>query len=479
MHIVSLDIANIMRISAAYISAEGEAVVTIGGKNGHGKSSCLDAVAMALGGKKLCPPEPLRRGERHGHVTVDLGAYRITRRFWRNEDETLESSLQVDSPDGAAYRSPQTLLDKLVSDLTFDPLAFLDLAPKDQREYVRKLVGLDFKALDIQRAAALEAARECETVLKVAEHDVKAGEYYPDAPDAPVDAAALLARLADAETCDRAAVEADRAVDAKRRAYQATLEAITRNDQAIATLEQQLQAARVLAVSLAETKLREEAEGQQLRQAAVAARAAVPDTSLLRDQLAAANTINAQVQANRRHAALLVARDEAKAELAHVRTRIAGIDAEKQQQLAAAPFPVPGLSFSADGLLFEGLPFEQASYAQQLRVAVAMGLASHPTLKVLLIKHGNALDRDSFRLLSEMAAAAGAQIWVERVAESADGVSVFLEDGAVKLRASRPASTTVRICAECGVEWSGTLRMCSCDAPPVIETTGAREVARG
>lgn len=479
MHIISLDIANIMRISTAFIAAEGESVVTVGGKNGHGKSSCLGAIAMALGGKKLCPPEPLRRGEHHGHVTVDLGPYVITRRFWRNEDDTLESSLQVQSPDGAAYKSPQTLLDKLVSDLTFDPLAFLDLPPKDQREYVRKFVGLDFRALDAQRAAALEAARECETVLKIADHDVKAGEFYADAPDAPVDIDALLAGLAAAETAERAASDADRAVDAKRRAYQATLEALTRNDQAIAALEQQLQAARALGVTLAETKVREEAEGQSLRQAAVAARAVVPDTSVLRAQLAQATTINARVQANRRHAALLDARDQAREELTQVRTRIAAIDADKQRHLAAAAFPVPGLSFSDDGLMFDGLPFEQASYAQQLRTAVAMGLASHPTLKVLLIRHGNALDRASLALLGEMAAAAGAQVWIEKVAETGEGVSVFLEDGAVTLAAGRPASGPVRICSECGVEWSGTLRACSCDAPAVVETTGTREVARG
>jgi DNA repair exonuclease SbcCD ATPase subunit len=468
MHILTLQIENIKRVSAAFITANGESVVTIGGKNGHGKSSCIDSIAMALGGKKLCPPEPLRRGEASGHITLDLGAYIITRRFWRSDDsDAVQSSLVVTSPDGASYKSPQALLDKLVSDLTFDPLAFLDLQPAGQREYVRKLVGLDFKALDAQRAAALEAARECETVLKVAEHDVKAGEYYEGAPTTPVDVAALLAEMEGAEAFERAAVEAERAIDSKRAAYQVTLRAITENDKQIALLEQQLDAARAHGVALAATKVREEEDGQELRRVAASARAAVPDTALLRARLSEANAINARVQANARHAALLEARDAARADLKDARGRIAGIDAAKQQQLAAAAFPVPGLSFSDEGLMFDGLPFEQASYAQQLRVAVAMGLASNPTLKVLLIKHGNALDQQSLQLLTAMAEEAGAQVWIERVAESPDGVSVFIEHGALVTTPEATAAPT-RVCVECGVEWQGSLRQCTCDAPAAV-----------
>lgn len=464
MNIVSLDVSNIMRISAAFITAEDAPVVIIGGKNGHGKSSCLDAIAMAIGGKKLCPPEPLRRGKAEGHVTVNLGAYLVTRRFWRTAADEIASSLTVSSPEGAEFRSPQALLDKLVTDLTFDPLAFLDLAPKDQREYVRKFVGLDFKALDAQRSAALEAVRECETVLKVAEHDVKAGEYYEGAPTDLVDADALLAALAEAEALERAAVDAEQAVEKKRTEVASVADTIARQQEAIAALKQQI-ADREAMIAEAEQRQKDiVAAGKQARADADAARARVPDTSVIRQQLAEANTVNARVQANRRHAALLDARDSAKADVAEARARIATIDAEKQRQLNAAAFPVPGLSFGDDGLMYDGLPFEQASYAQQLRVAVAMGLASNPELKVLLIKHGNALDSDSLRLLTDLAAERGAQVWLERVAESKDGVSVLIEDGRVVAVDGEPAAA--QVCSGCGVEYVGG-RACACAAEQV------------
>lgn len=449
MKILSLDVENIKRVSAAFITTNGDdPLVQVTGKNGAGKSSVMDAIAMALGGKKLCPAEPLRRGQNSGHVSVDLGPYIITRRFWRREVidcdaahahtpecashfEGVDSSLSVKSPDGADYKSPQSLLDKLVSDLTFDPLGFLELQPKDQRELVRRFTGLDFTMLDGQRKTALQQLSEAETVLKLAQRDADAGEHYPAAPATAVDVQNLLDRLANAETLQAAAATAEKEVEAKRRAFETTKAAIASAEQTIEELETQLTSARSLLVQLESTRTKELAAGQAARVAWDTAKSAVPDTTKLREDLASANTVNAQVAANVRHAAILAAKQEALTHVATAKDQIAAIDARKLDALSKAAFPVPGLGFSDDGLTFEGLPFEQASYAQQLRVAVAMGLAQNPKLKVLLIRHGNALDQTSLQLLAQLATEHGAQVWLERVAEAADGVSVFIEEGRV------------------------------------------------
>jgi len=426
MKILSLEAANILRLSAAYVTVgDDQPIVTVSGQNGHGKTSLLTSIAMALGGKKLCPPEPLKRGKDRGHVTVDLGSYKITRRFWRGDvakDYEIHSSLEVTSPDGATFKSPQALLDRLVSDLTFDPLAFLDLAPAAQREYVRKFVGLDFATLDQARREAMAQASTAAAVLKMADRDVAGGDRYPGAPGQPVDVAQLLEQLAEAERLTVVAEAAERLLD-KRRTTVLNLDTEIR--QAQKSIE-------VLNAELLELHgLRADAvtAGLADRGASDAARAAVPDTAALRAQLAAASEINAQVAANVRFAAVLESRDEAQAAVDLAKRSIVAIDFKKQTALESAAFPVPGLAFSDDGLTFDGLPFEQASYAQQLRVAVAMGLATNPELKVLLIKHGNALDAKSLALLTDLAEQAGAQVWLERVAETPDGVSIFIQDG--------------------------------------------------
>ena len=99
--------------------------------------------------------------------------------------------------------------------------------------------------------------------------------------------------------------------------------------------------------------------------------------------------------------------------------------------LAAASFPVAGLSFGEEGLLYQDRPLEQASSAEQLRVSVAMGLALNPQLKVLLIRDGSLLDGDSMRTIAEMAEAAEAQVWIERVGDG-DPAAIVIEDGSVR-----------------------------------------------
>lgn len=448
MNIVSLDIENIKRLSAVFITTDGEPVIQVTGKNMAGKSSVLDAIAMALGGKRLCPAEPLRRGQNTGHIEVNLGDYIVTRRFWRkriidcviDHEHTdqceifygdLESSLSVKSPDNADYGSPQKLLDKLVSDLTFDPLGFLELQPKDQRAMVQRLVGLDFTDLDERRKGVQARVTEATGIVKRAERDLAEAEHYPDAPTVAIDIADLLQQLANAEQFEKVAAAAEAAVADKRKAVVDTDADIASCADRIERLRAELAEAEKELAETSEYRGRLITEGKQLRATADTARAGVPDTQALRDRVSKANDINNQVAANVRRHAIVGAKQEAEASLLRLQTELRQIDALKLKQLAEATFPVQGLAFTDEGLTFDRLPFEQASYAQQLRVAVAMGLAVNPTLKVLLIKHGNALDKTSLQLLTELAQEAGAQVWIEKVAESADGVSVFIEEGRV------------------------------------------------
>ena len=107
------------------------------------------------------------------------------------------------------------------------------------------------------------------------------------------------------------------------------------------------------------------------------------------------------------------------------------IDLDKSAALAETKKPIDGLSFDANGVTFVGIPFGQCSSAEQLRVSVAMALAMNPKLKVLLIRDGSLLDENSLKILSEMAEASDAQVWMERVSKGGE-VSVIIEDGEVK-----------------------------------------------
>jgi hypothetical protein len=88
------------------------------------------------------------------------------------------------------------------------------------------------------------------------------------------------------------------------------------------------------------------------------------------------------------------------------------------------------MGFGEVGLTFDGIPLEQSSGAQKIRVTVAMGIALSGGLKVMRVQDGSRLDSKNLAMVSEMAKAAGVQIWIEIVGKQ--GVGVVIEDGSVE-----------------------------------------------
>ena len=163
---------------------------------------------------------------------------------------------------------------------------------------------------------------------------------------------------------------------------------------------------------------------------AEAAAVVAPDVSAIVDQIGNAESTNAKVRANAAHVA---AKARAKAladEYAAKTAAIDAIDAERTKRIADAKMPIDGLSFSEDGAVtFRGVPMSQASQAEAIRVSMAIGLAMSPELKIVLIRDGSLLDADSRTLVADIAAANGAQVWMEIVGKEAGAVEI--EDGAL------------------------------------------------
>ena len=156
------------------------------------------------------------------------------------------------------------------------------------------------------------------------------------------------------------------------------------------------------------------------------------DLSDLKSQMASAEDHNAKVRENELF-------EKTRSELHAVerrhegfQTKIHKVDEERERRLAAAEFPVEGLGFDENGVTLKGFPFEQASDAEKLRVSVAMGLAMNPKLKVILVRDGSLLDDKSLLLVHEMAKAAKAQVWIERVGEGEE-CTVIIEAGRIKV----------------------------------------------
>lgn len=408
MRIVSLTAENIKRIKAVEITPDGD-VVTITGRNAQGKSSVLDAIWLALGGGTAAKTttRPIRDGEDTARVVLDLGTLVVTR-TWRGDRTTLT----VTSEDGAKFSSPQGMLDALVGSLSFDPLAFTRLSARDQRAALLDLVDLGF---DVDAADELRARRFAERT-EVGRQVKAIGEVTVDEslPTEETSASEVIAKIRAAEEHNRAVREASTLA----RDMHAGQESQKR---AISQMEAELADARVALERQAAAVAEQDRLVETMRER---------DTRALEALLATVEETNARVRANNDAKAHRDRKRQLRGQYDDLTEEIAGIDQQKADALEAAAFPVAGLGFDETGVTYQGVPFSQASSAEQIRVSLAMAMSLNPTLRVIRILDGSLLDADNLALIEDMAREHDCQVWIERVSDPSES-AVVIEDGEV------------------------------------------------
>lgn len=418
MKIIKLEAANVKRLKAVSIQADGKPVVIVGGKNEAGKSSVLDSIQYALGGKGTLPEQPIRQGQDTASIVCDLGELVVKRVITANG----QSSLIVQSKDGLPYKSPQTLLDSLCAHLTFDPLSFCRLEPAKQAEMLRRLVGLDFSELDAQRAKLYDERTMVGRDGRAAQTELTKAPFHANAPEEEVNLSDLVSKL-----------EAARKINAEntmaRRVFtddQARLTcAINKRDHIQRQIEE-------LTRDLAYQNAEIEKQTQEVNRKAEMHKTMIDvDESSITKAMKDLQSVNEQVRQNKGYLKLNASVEAARERYRTLTDQIAAIDAKKSATLAKAQFPLEGLSFNESGVTFNNIPFAQCSRAQQIKVAVAIGLAFNPKLRVILIRDGSLLDQDNLAMIAQVAAEKDAQVWIERVGEGAEA-SVIIEDGSVK-----------------------------------------------
>ena len=414
------------------MKAPNAGVTTISGRNGQGKSSTLDAIEAALGGKGAIPAKPVRKGAESSKIVVETTDYIVTRTF---KGDT--SNLTVKSKDGAKYGSPQAMLDALLGDLSFDPLGFTRKGSKEQSEILRRLAGIDFSALDTERSRAFDDRTVVNRDVKRLEGELSGIAKHDDAPDAEVSNVALVAELKEANKAHDAVRAMFADADSIQAAAKATDARIVAGTSEIERLQGEIaeRMANITKYEAACAKMRDEAAllrvaHEKRNDEAVKAAESLPDVAAIEARIAGADAINAKVRSNARHAEVAGILAKKRAESEAMTSKIAEVDAAKAKALGEAKFPLDGLSIDDDGVTLNGLPFDQASQAEQLRASISIGAALHPNLGLMLVRQGAFLDDDALALVAKAAEDEGLQILVERVGKG-DALGVVIEDGEI------------------------------------------------
>lgn len=425
LRIVQLVVENVKRIEAAAISPTDE-VTKIGGWNENGKSSLIDSIEYTLCGGRALPVEPLRRGARKGFSRVQIGSAStgvglVAERHYTKKGDRLVVMLDgQDQP----ITAPQKLLDTLYNANAAQPDDFLDLKPKDKLVVLQKLLGVSFDDLDTKYAEIYRERTGVSREAKLLEGQIEGAEHYDDAPKDAIDTEELRDQVERATGHNQQVALREREVERRTMQAKSLLQQVEQYEQEIEALRK-----RAIELKAKQVELRSQAEALSEPQASEPLEPI--DTAALLTQLQGAEETNRKVLSNQQRRKLQTEFRAKNAEVDRLTFALEALTEEKENRIAAAKFPVPGLSFSDDGVLLNGLPLEQASQEQQVIVAAGIALAQQPALRAILMRRGSLLDPKHQAILREWAKENKCQVFLEVVGKDAD-CQVIIENGLVE-----------------------------------------------
>lgn len=411
--ISKLVVKNVMKVKYVVIEPDpDDPIVLVKGENGNGKTSVLNAIRFATAGKNSHPPRVIREGESEAFVEYETPELQVVRKW---DAASKSTTLEVREL-GEKKKSAQAVLDGFFSDVAMEVESFMALTGPERRALLSKATGVDTSMLDREEEKVFEARTVTGRDLKAAQARL-AAHSQTEQPPAKVDTAALLKERGALTNTQQAERQAKAERDAAMRRISDCQEAVRVCEQALVQAKTRLEAATKQAAEAdnATDDAEEKATGCAAR------------ISELDQQLQKASAI-AGAHARWEERCRLAAEVEA-LQVKHDAQdkRIADVRSQVEQIIAAAKFPVPGLSFAPGGVSFKGLPFEQASQAEQLRCSVGIAVALNPKLRVILIRQGSLFDKKSMRLLRELCREYGMQAWVEAVGDEGPATIIMVD----------------------------------------------------
>jgi hypothetical protein len=356
------------------------------------------------------PSEPIKKGAKKATIKLDLGEVSIERRITPSG-----SVLELKDDKGDKVSSPQAVLNSLLGALTFDPLEFTRKKSKEQRNCLLEAAGIDLTAIEEEYRAAYEERTLAGRELKKAQGHA-ASLTKPEAVGKVIDITELLEQRSSLTK----KIDAHKSKIFKR---DDVSEKIKSRKQRIAQLREEIKQheADVAALSLSLEELDDELK-------------AVPDAAKLKEIDAEIEFANANAEASR------AAKDYEKAQLDFAHAKKAHDDCEsavassikkRDDLVASADFGVSGISVSDEGVIFNGIPFEQLSTAQQVEISTLIAMKQNPKLKIILIREGALIGSAIWKNIVDLAKKHDYQLWVEKFQERPGASGLHIRDGRI------------------------------------------------
>lgn len=403
MKINTLEIENIKRVKAVKLEPSANGLTIIGGKNGQGKTSVLDAIAWALGGEKFRPSVPKRVGALVPpsiHIELDNGLV--------VERKGVNSALKV--VDATGKKSGQRLLDAFISKLALDLPAFLSATDKEKADTLLKIIGVgdQLTTLEEQEKKLYFQRTEIGRYRDMKAKAAKNMPSYPNLPEAPISASnmikqqqAILAKNGENQRKRENAAHYDQVLKQARAAYEQAKTALEK-------AEQECLAARKAAEDLQDES-----------------------TAELEKNIADIEEINQKIRINEDKKKAEEEADSYSLKYNQLTDDLDEIRNQRQALLDGADLPLPGLSVEEGKLIYNNVPWDGMSGAEQLKVATAIVRKLNPECGFVLMDKLEQMDLDTLQEFGDWLKDQGLQVIATRVSTGSE-CSIIIEDGMVK-----------------------------------------------
>lgn len=403
MKINALELENVKRIKAVRLEPSPNGLTIIGGKNGQGKTSVLDAIAWGLGGDRYKPSVPAREGALVPpsiHIELDNGLV--------VERKGVNSALKV--VDATGKKSGQRLLDAFISKLALDLPAFLSATDKEKADTLLKIIGVgdQLTALEEKEKKLYFQRTEIGRYRDMKEKAAKNMPSYPNLPETPISASDLIKQ--------QQAILAKNGENQRKREneeyYNRILaEAQIAFDKAKAALKQAEQDC--LAARKAAEDLQDESTAEQEK------------------NIADIEEINQKIRINEDKKKAEEEADSYSLKYNQLTDVLDEVRNKKQALLDGADLPLPGLSVEEGKLIYNSVPWDGMSGAEQLKVATAIVRKLNPECGFVLMDKLEQMDLDTLQEFGTWLKDQGLQVIATRVSTGAE-CSIIIEDGMVK-----------------------------------------------
>ncbi|RDW21014.1 chromosome segregation protein SMC [Oceanobacillus arenosus] len=404
-----LEIENVKRVKAVKIEPTANGLTVIGGGNGQGKTSTLDAIAWALGGNKYKPSQATRDGSVvPPYINIKLSNGLVVERKGKN------SELKVIDPNGE--KAGQQLLNSFVEEFAIDLPKFMNSTSKEKANILLRIIGVGDKLHELETKEQ-DVYNQRRTIGQIADQKAKYAKeqaYFPDAPKEPISASDLINQ--------QQAILAKNGENQRKRQQLTQIQALYASQgQEIQRLEAQLNQAKTAYAKTGEDLAIAQKDTLDLMD---------ESTDALEANIQQIDEINRKVRANLDKDKAETDAHDYRAQYDKLTTAIEDTRKQKNELLDNADLPLEGLSVADGDLIFNGQKWDNMSGADQLKVSTAIVRKLKPDCGFILLDKLEQMDLETLEEFGRWLEQEGLQAIATRVS-TGEECSIIIEDGYV------------------------------------------------